>query len=58
MLEYRAAAHGVLKTRSFESSENECGYARLETCAWIFGRRGVARASVRKEIAASHRAQG
>ena len=41
MFENGATAHGILETRSFESSENECSDARLETGAWALRRRSV-----------------
>jgi hypothetical protein len=58
MLENGATAHGILESRSFESSENECSDARLETGAWALWRRALAGASVRKEVSGGHGAQG
>jgi hypothetical protein len=58
MLENGATAHGILQSRSLEASEHECGDARLQTCARRFCGGGLAGASVREEIAGSHRAQG
>jgi hypothetical protein len=58
VLEDGSAPHGILQSRSLEPSEDECGNARLQTCALCFSGGGLAGASVREEVAGSHRAQG